>query len=162
MPPDAPGGLRYSAVHWHPDYARAHPKGMGRKAVLLDEEEAAKYGMDIRCTTTYTSNYVFLTGMITRWNPVSTAYDGTPKVLAIPNYLGSIHCAPKPYERDRNQVSRPTSWKSSGKSYALSSICLYNLSLTHPTGLESTKTSTPIAPTTARDQDSGMLCSPYL
>lgn len=119
MPPDAPGGLRYSAVHWHPDYALAHPKGMGRKAVLLDEAEALKYGMDIRCTTTYTSNYVFLTGMITRWNPVSSAYDGTPKVLAIPNYLGNIHCAPKPYERDRNQVSRPTSWKSSGKSYAL-------------------------------------------
>ena len=48
LPEDAPPRLRFSAVHWHPEYALAHPKGMGRKAVLLCKDEAAKYGMDIR------------------------------------------------------------------------------------------------------------------
>ena len=72
LPPDAPAGLRFSAVHWHPQYASNHPKGMGRLPVLLEPKEAAKYGM------------------VTVWNKVSTQYDGTPKVLAIPNYLGVI------------------------------------------------------------------------
>ena len=104
MPSDAPGGSHYSAVHWHPEYALAHPKGMGRKAVLLSKDEGAKYGM------------------ITRWNPVSTAYDGTPKVLAIPNYLGTINCVTQPYGRGRNHVSRPMSWENNGKCHAVNEI----------------------------------------
>lgn len=66
---------------------------MGRKPVLLTREEALKYSM------------------ITRWNTVSTEYDGTPKVLAIPNYLGTINCEDQPYERDRRNVDRPTRWQ---------------------------------------------------
>ena len=91
-------------MHWHPEYALAHPKGMGRKAVLLSKDEGAKYGM------------------ITRWNPVSTAYDGTPKVLAIPNYLGTINCVTQPYGRGRNHVSRPMSWENNGKCHAVNEI----------------------------------------
>ena len=45
---------------------------MGRVPTLLDPLEAARYRM------------------ITTWNKVSTEYDGTRKVLAIPNYLGVI------------------------------------------------------------------------
>ena len=93
LPSDATAGQRFSAVHWHPVYARAHPKGMGRKPVLLDKDEAIKYGM------------------LTRWNPISTEYDGTPKVLAIPNYLGTINCEKQPYERGRTNVDRPVRWQ---------------------------------------------------
>jgi len=81
----------------------------------------------VRCTTytsNYVSNYVILTGMITRWNPVSTAYDGTPKVLAIPNYLGTINCASQPYERGRNNISRPTSWDNNGKCSCNMLVCI--------------------------------------
>ena len=41
LPPDSPAGGRFSAVHWHPGYARKYPKGMGRKPVLLDPSEAS-------------------------------------------------------------------------------------------------------------------------
>lgn len=102
MPKDTPamkkgtksGRVRFSVVHWHPDFARDYPKGIGGKPVLLEESQARKYGM------------------ITRWNQVSVKYDGTPKVLAIPNYLGSIYCTERPYERVRNTIPRPTCWES--------------------------------------------------
>ena len=45
MPPDAPPGKHFSVVHWHPDYARDYPKGMGRVPQLLEKEEAARYRM---------------------------------------------------------------------------------------------------------------------
>ena len=98
LPPDAPGGLRFSPVHWHPAYACAHPKGMGRRATLLDPQEAARYGM------------------ITVWNKVTEEYDGTPKVLAIPNYLGVIrgkHAYDDVRARSRpagKKTTRPTRW----------------------------------------------------
>ena len=85
--------VRFSAVHWHPDFVRDYPKGIGRTPVLLEEAQARKYGM------------------VTRWNQVSIKYDGTPKVLAIPNFLGSIHCRECPYERVRNVIPRPSCWE---------------------------------------------------
>lgn len=74
VPPDAPKNTNFSAVHFHPEYARNHPDGMGRKLKLLDPKEAARYGMT------------------TIWNKPSCEYneEGTPKVLAIPNYFGVI------------------------------------------------------------------------
>ena len=72
MPPTAPENLHYSVVHWHPDYVRAYTKGTGRVPTLLEPSEADRYGM------------------VTSWNKVSTDYDGTSKVLAIPNYLGTM------------------------------------------------------------------------
>ena len=106
LPSDAPAGQRFSAVHWHPEYARAHPKGMGRKAVLLTRDEALKYNM------------------ITRWHKVSVEYDGTPKVLAIPNYLGTINCEGQPYERDRKNVDRPRRWQpTTGEFYVIYITC---------------------------------------
>lgn len=85
-------------VHWHPGYVRDYPKkSCSSKAHLLEESEAKKYGM------------------LTRWNTVSTKYDGEPKVMAIPNYLGPIRCEERPYERDR-RVVRPSCWKRSAPS----------------------------------------------
>ena len=72
LAPGAKAGRHFSAIHWHPNYAKAHPKRMGRLPTLLDPLEAAKYRM------------------ITTWNKVTTTYDGSPKVLAIPNHLGVI------------------------------------------------------------------------
>ena len=86
LPPDAPANLRFSPIHFHPDYIHNHPEGLKRKAVLLEESEAMKYGM------------------VTRWNTVTTKYDGTPKVLAIPNYLGEIYCKTHPYKRARTST----------------------------------------------------------
>ena len=140
LPEDAPPRLRFSAVHWHPDYALAHPKGMGRSAVLLSKNEATKYGM------------------VTRWNPVSTAYDGTPKVVAIPNYLGTIRCASQPYERGRSNIPRPTSWSNNGKCSCNLLVCIIHHSHHNAHtlgGLEST----PISPAIVPDvqQESGMI-----
>ena len=59
LPPDAPPNLRFSPIHFHPNYIRDHPEGLNKKAVLLSEAEARKYGM------------------VTRWNKVSTEYDDT-------------------------------------------------------------------------------------
>ena len=92
------GSKRFSMVHWNPDYVRDYPKkSRSRRPNLIKESEARKYGM------------------FTRWNPVSTKYDGTPKVMAIPNYLGPIHCEELPYERER-QVARPSCWERSDPS----------------------------------------------
>ena len=82
-------------VHWHPDYVRDYPaKSRSNKAHLIEESEAKAFGM------------------LTRWNTVSTKYDGTPKVMAIPNYLGPIRCQEQPYERER-RVVRPSCWERS-------------------------------------------------
>ena len=137
LAPDAPAGGRFSAVHWHPDYARAYPKGMGRMPVLLEPKEAARYVYTDRLTRSdihihnsqahrhihkltrsdihtnsqaHTERYRQIRHayihihthavtqtinqprykMITQFNKVTDAYDGTPKVMAIPNYLGII------------------------------------------------------------------------
>ena len=92
LPPDAAAGLRFSPVHWHPEYVRNHPKGLERKPVLLEPSEAAKYGM------------------VTIWNKVSTEYDDTPKVMAIPNYLGVIRGKHAYVDVRARSTSRPTSW----------------------------------------------------
>lgn len=75
----------YSVLHWNPDYARAYPKGIGRLPTLLDPLEAKQYGM------------------VNRWNKVTKKYDGTDKVLAIPNYLGVLGDS-------RRQPSIPSIW----------------------------------------------------
>ena len=54
LPPDAPAGGRFSAVHWHPDYARKYPKGMGRKPVLLKPSEVRNYSHTYTYTNTHT------------------------------------------------------------------------------------------------------------
>ena len=81
--------FNFSVVHWNPEYVRKYPKWIGRKPKLLDPLEAKGFGM------------------VTRWNRVTKDYDGSDKVLAIPNNIGVLG---DPRRRRQNAASLPTIW----------------------------------------------------